>query len=47
MKKEVKDIYNMLKDSGELLEMFPGLTGEWEKDKIVFTRMYNRNKYLI
>jgi hypothetical protein len=39
----MKSIYDSLLESGDLLEMFPGLTGEWTKDKTDFKRQYDIN----
>jgi hypothetical protein len=41
--REMKSIYDSLLESGDLLEMFPGLTGEWTKDKTDFKRQYDIN----
>jgi len=32
------NLYNSMLESGELLEVFPTLTGKWEKDKKSFIR---------
>jgi hypothetical protein len=34
----LKKVYDYLKESGELLEMFPNFSGEWEKDKSKFKK---------
>ena len=34
-----KEIYDELKKSGDLSEMFPFLTGSWSKDKAQFIRI--------
>ena len=41
--REMKSIYESLLDSGDLLDMFPGLTGDWAKDKKDFKRQYDMN----
>jgi hypothetical protein len=41
--REMKSIYESLRDSGDLLDMFPGLTGDWIKDKRDFKRQYDIN----
>jgi hypothetical protein len=32
--------YNILLKSGDLLELYPELTGKWSKDKEVFTELF-------
>lgn len=34
----LKKVYDYLKESGELLEMFPNFSGEWEKDRAKFKK---------
>jgi hypothetical protein len=41
--REMKSIYESLLDSGDLLDMFPGLSGDWAKDKKDFKRQYDMN----
>lgn len=41
-----KTVYNKLVKSGELLDMFPTMTGIWESDKDDFMLMYNQNDEL-
>lgn len=41
--REMKSIYESLLESGDLLEMFPGLSGDWAKDKKDFKRQYDMN----
>ncbi len=41
--REMKSIYYSLLESGDLLDMFPNLTGEWVKDKKDFKRQYDMN----
>lgn len=40
---KVKKEYNALLDSGELQIMFPQLSGQWKKDKDVFTSLWEQN----
>lgn len=40
---EAKKHYEILKESDELGELFITTTGDWETDKIEFTRYYNEN----
>lgn len=35
--------YNLLKENGELLEMYPELSGSWSKDKESFTEIWEQN----
>lgn len=35
--------YELLLDSGELKEMFPKLSGRWEKDQTEFVKWYEAN----
>lgn len=41
--KELKLVYESLRDSGDLMEMYPHLTGEWKKDKPIFKQQYEFN----
>lgn len=41
MTKEVKKHYLLLKQENSLSEVMPNSTGEWEKDKKKFTKLYN------
>ena len=41
--REMKSIYESLLESGDLLDMFPGLSGDWVKDKKDFKRQYDMN----
>lgn len=41
--RELKLVYESLRDSGDLLEMYPNLTGEWKKDKPIFKKQYEFN----
>jgi len=40
---KAKDEYNALLDNGELLEMYPELSGSWVKDKGKFTKIWEQN----
>lgn len=40
--KEMKAIYEDLLSSGDLLDMFPGLKGNWKEDKVDFKDLYNQ-----
>lgn len=44
---EMKAIYTALEESGDLKKMFPGLTGDWEKDEKTFTTEYNTNERIL
>lgn len=41
---QAKKEYQSLLDSGSLDELFPMLTGDWEKDKDLFVDMFILNK---
>lgn len=43
----IKQEYNSLLQSGELLELHPELSGIWAKDKEIFTNSWNQNKEAI
>ena len=45
--KEAKKEYDLLLKTGELLEAFPFLTGEWQKDKEEFIESYLLNLDII
>lgn len=48
MSKEAKSHYLNLVKNKELKEVFPKSKGEWDKDKIPFTKLYNENiKFII
>jgi hypothetical protein len=42
-----KKEYNSLLEGGELLQLYPGLTGDWSKDKKTFTELYILNLEVI
>lgn len=35
--------YNLLLNTGDLLEMYPQLVGKWKEDKDTFTDLYEEN----
>ena len=39
-----KGEYSMLLEMGELIDLYPHLTGDWKKDKDEFTKMWEANK---
>lgn len=43
MTQEAKNHYQTLKDNGELNDIFPRATGNWEEDKGRFIRLYDEN----
>lgn len=40
---KVKNEYNVLLQSGDLLELYPELSGSWPKDKKKFTLIWEQN----
>lgn len=44
---EAEAIYYAMLDSGDLLDLYPNLSGEWAKDEKQFIRDYNLNNSLI
>jgi hypothetical protein len=44
---KVYEQYQAFKDSGDLKLLFKGLSGDWEKDKVKFTRIYEENERII
>ncbi len=44
---KVKTEYQVLLESGELLEMYPELSGSWEEDKTKFTTLWEQNSEAI
>lgn len=40
---KVKKEYDVLLENGELLEMYPELSGSWEDDKNTFTSIWEQN----
>lgn len=47
MKSEIRSLYDFLLESGDLLDFFPQLEGEWAKDKKEFAELYAENQALI
>lgn len=45
--KEIKQMYDDMKKSGDLLDMHPDLRGSWDKDKTLFKTLYINNEDLI
>lgn len=46
-KTEIQRQYQAFKDSGDLKALFKGMSGDWEKDKVKFTRIYEENQRII
>lgn len=44
---EIQNIYNSLRDSGDLKELYPNLTGIWKEDKKAFSLLYRENEECI
>jgi|LakMenE01Jun11ns_1017448.scaffolds.fasta_scaffold8261799_2 hypothetical protein len=44
---EVQKQYQAFKESGDLKALFKGMSGDWEKDKVRFTRIYEENQRII
>lgn len=44
---EAQKQYQSFKDSGDLKALFRGMSGDWEKDKLKFTRIYEENQRII
>jgi len=44
---EIKPIYDSLLESGDLKTMYSDMTGDWEKDKDKFTRLYSQNEDIL
>lgn len=44
---EVQKQYQAFKESGDLKVLFRGMSGDWEKDKIKFTRIYDENQRIM
>ena len=43
MSKEAQRHYQLLKDKDELTEIFPKATGDWDIDRVPFTKLYIEN----
>ena len=46
-KKEARAIYYSMKESGDLLIMLPGSSGEWIEDQKSFMKMYENNIHIL
>jgi hypothetical protein len=46
-KQEIKNLYNTMLNSGDLFEVYPGLSGDWKLDKDKFIEQYNLNQEFI
>lgn len=44
---QVQKQYNSFKESGDLKMLFPGMSGNWEKDEKRFTRVWEDNQRLL
>lgn len=44
---EMKAIYDSLVESGDFKMLFPTLSGDWEKDKESFKKLYNDNQNIL
>jgi hypothetical protein len=44
---EAQKQYQSFKDSGDLKVLFRGMSGDWEKDKLKFTRIYEENQRIM
>ena len=44
---QIQKQYNSFKESGDLKMLFPGLSGNWEKDKVRFTRIWEEHQRLL
>jgi hypothetical protein len=44
---QIKKEYDALKDAGDLELLFPGASGDWEKDKKQFTTIYQANQEML
>jgi len=47
MAKEIKKFYHVQLTSGDLLELYPKMTGEWEKDKDDYIREYMETQEIL
>lgn len=39
--------YNLFKECGDLKVLFPRLSGDWERDKKAFTKIWENNKKIL
>jgi hypothetical protein len=44
---QIQKQYNSFKESGDLKMLFPGMSGNWEKDQKRFTRVWEDNQRLL
>ena len=44
---EVQKQYQAFKDSGDLKTLFRGMSGNWDKDKAKFIRIYEEHQRII
>ena len=44
---EAKAFYDAMLESGDFKDMFPNLSGVWEKDKNIFIQNYQLNEDLL
>jgi hypothetical protein len=44
---QIQKQYNSFKESGDLKILFPGMSGNWEKDQKRFTRVWEDNQRLL
>jgi hypothetical protein len=44
---QIQKQYNSFKESGDLKMLFPGLSGNWEKDKARFIRIWGEHQRLL
>ena len=47
MSEEIQKQYNSFKESGDLKMLFPGLSGNWEKDKAKFIKLWGEHQRLL
>lgn len=45
--KEAKALYYAMLDSGDLLELYPSLAGNWKEDEKQFLRDYESNNRIL
>lgn len=44
---QIQKQYNSFKESGDLKILFPSLSGNWDKDKVRFIRIWEEHQRLI
>jgi hypothetical protein len=44
---EAQKQHQAFKESGDLKVLFRGMSGDWEKDKLKFTRIYEENQRIM